>query len=653
MDSPLPLPAQGRVARLFQSRYGTVYIFGLVMLAVWTILRVALMFRSGTAAGAGVVTVAECLLVGVAFDLAACFLLVLPSALFLALAPDRLVSRRVFGWLGLGAFAVSLYIIFYEAAVEWFFWSEFTSRFNLVAVEYLKDTEEVVGNIWESYPVVWICLGLLVPVAGIVRIAASTIHRSYQAPTTMKSRLRGGAVFLAGALLALPAFQMRAARVFPNDYANALAQNGPVCFTRAFISRTPVYRESYPSRQDEQVLADLRRLLAEPNSRYVNEKEPGDITRVIDNGPDKPRHNIVVICVESLSAKFLGKFGNTERLTPHLDALADKSMLLTNLYATGTRTIRGLEAITISLPPTPGLAVVKRAGAGKLFSIEHLLKRMGYAAKFIYGGRGMFDSMESFLGQDAFEMIDQGSFARDEITFQTAWGVCDEDLFRRLLKECDASHAAGKPFLTMAMTVSNHMPFTFPKNKIDMPPGTTDAAVKYTDYAINQLLEKAKDHPWFKNTVFLIVADHCARHEATWKAFKELSPARYHIPAIIYAPGLPDLVKPGPNNTLCSQIDLMPTILGMLKMSYTTKFFGRDILASPPNRAFISTPGELAMLARGKMVILEPRRTASTYTVNADGTETSTQMDNALFEQAVNYYQGAAYILDHHLYQNE
>ncbi|MCY2925813.1 MAG: LTA synthase family protein [Planctomycetota bacterium] len=651
MDSPLPLPAQGRVARLFGSRYGTVYIFGLVMLAVWTILRVALMFRSGTAAGA--VAVAECLLVGVAFDLAACFLLVLPAALFLALAPDRLVNRRVFGWLGLGAFAVSLYIIFYEAAVEWFFWSEFTSRFNLVAVEYLKDTEEVVGNIWESYPVVWISLGLVAPVAGIVWLASGTIRRSYQGPTTLPGRLRGGAVFLGGALLALPALQMWAAQAFDNDYANALAQNGPVCFTRAFISRTPVYRESYPTRQEDQVLGDLRRLLAEPNSRYVNDKEAADITRVIDNGPDKPRHNIVIICVESLSAKFLGRFGNNEGLTPHLDALAGKSMLLTNLYATGTRTIRGLEAITISLPPTPGLAVVKRAGANKLFSVEHLLKRMGYAAKFIYGGRGVFDSMSSFLGQDGFEMIDQGNFARDEISFQTAWGVCDEDLFRRVIKECDDSHAAGKPFLAMAMTVSNHMPFTFPKGKIDLAPGTMDAAVKYTDYAIDQLLEKAKDHPWFKNTVFLIVADHCARHEATWKAFKELSPARYHIPAFIYAPGLPELVKPGPNDTLCSQIDLMPTILGMLKMSYTTKFFGRDILASPPHRAFISTPGELGLLAGGKLLVLEPRRTASTYLVKPGGTEAPTEMDNALFDQAVNYYQGAAYILDHHLYQNE
>ncbi|MCY2931238.1 MAG: LTA synthase family protein [Planctomycetota bacterium] len=652
MDSPLS--PQGRLARLFQSRFGSLYVLGLTMLCVWTILRAALMVRSGAAAGPGVVTIGGGLLIGLAFDLAACFVLLLPTALLLALLPDRWVNRRGFARLGLIACGVALYVTFFEAAVEWFFWSEFTSRFNLVAVEYLKDSDEVLGNMWATYPVVWVSLALLAPVAGVLWLGGGAIRRSYRASSTAGGRLKGGAVFLAGALLALPAFGMGAARVYANDFANALAQNGPICFTRAFISRTPVYRECYPSREDSQVLAGLRLQLAEPNSRYTNESVPGDITRAIDNGSGEPKHNIVVICVESLSAKFLGKFGNTEKLTPYLDALADKGLLLTNLYATGTRTIRGLEAITISLPPTPGLAVVKRAGAGKLFSVEHMLKRHGYAAKFLYGGRASFDSMDSFLGQDAFEMIDKDRFAKDEITFQTPWGVCDEDLFSRLSKECSASHAAGKPFFAMAMTVSNHQPFTFPANKIDMAPGTLDSTVKYTDYAIGQFLEKAKTQPWFKNTVFLIVADHCARHEAEWKAFKEVSPARYHIPAIIYAPGLPELVKPGVNNTLCSQIDLMPTILGMLKMSYTTKLFGRDIIASPPHRAFISNPGDLGLLVDGKLVILEPRRTASTYVVNPDDTEDlAKEMDPALLEKAINYYQGAAYVLDHHLYQNE
>ncbi|MCY2931237.1 MAG: LTA synthase family protein [Planctomycetota bacterium] len=656
MDSPLPLPTQGRVTRLLRSRYGSLYVFGLVMVAVSCVLRAALTAASANGGGltsADAVTVALAFLTGLAFDLAAAGACLLPAALVLLLAGDGLLHRRWFRWAALGAYAIGVYVTLFEAAIEWFFWDEFATRFNLVAVEHLKNTKEVLGNIWESYPVVKASLGILAAAAVVVALTARAVNRSYLAVTTFGGRVKGVLPFLLLPLLVLPAMRMEMAHLFANDYTNALAQNGPISFLRAFASRTAIYRESYVTRNENEVLADLRPLLATPNAVFTG-RDPSDITRQIDGGGPEKKFNIVILTIESLSANYLGKFGNTKGLTPHVDALADKGLLLRNLYATGTRTIRGLEAITISLPPTPGLAVVKRPGASELFSVEHLLKDKGYAAKFIYGGRGHFDSMDSFLGQDGFEMIDRTAMSRSEVTFATTWGACDEDLYRRVLKECDKSHAAGKPFFVMSMTVSNHEPYEYPQT-IDIPSGKglsgpveylpAEGAVKYTDYAIGKFFEQVQDKPWFKDTVFLVVADHCARRWAP----KEISPVKYHIPAIIYCPAL--IPKGEVNNTLCSQVDLVPTLLGMLNMSYRSKFFGRDLLKYPPGRAFVSTPMDLALITEGKLILLKPGRTWDTYRINPDGTESLADKDEALLKRAVTYYQGAGYLLDHHLYQ--
>lgn len=275
--------------------------------------------------------------------------------------------------------------------------------------------------------------------------------------------------------------------------------------------------------------------LAEPNARF-QASEPEDIRRHIsaDGTPRKP--NIILVTIESFSAKYMGSNGDPRNLTPNLDALRRESLYFNNFYATGTRTDRGLEAITLSIPPTPGRSIVKRIGRESGYgSLGQQLAAVGYDPVFVYGGRGYFDNMNAFFSGNGYRIVDQSSVAESEISFKNAWGMADEDLYRQALKLADADHAKQQPFLLQLMTTSNHRPYTYPDGRIDIPSGDgREGAVKYTDHAIAQFLRDAKGKPWFDNTLFVFVADHTAGSAG----MEDLPVSNYQIPLWIYAPKL-------------------------------------------------------------------------------------------------------------------
>ena len=147
-------------------------------------------------------------------------------------------------------------------------------------------------------------------------------------------------------------------------------------------------------------------------------------------------------------------------------------MLFTRLYATGTRTVRGLEALALSLPPTPGHSVVKRPNNENLHTIGEVFADKGYEPIYLYGGYGYFDNMEHFFGSNGYTFIDRSAIAdKADIHYENIWGVADEDLFTLTLRELDKRHAAGRPFFAHVMTTSNHRPFTYPAGRVDIAAG--------------------------------------------------------------------------------------------------------------------------------------------------------------------------------------
>ena len=363
--------------------------------------------------------------------------------------------------------------------------------------------------------------------------------------------------------------------------------------------------------------------------------EEGVIEREFVRSGLPVKKNVIQITMESMSANFMAAFGNKDGLTPNLDRLSGQGLFLANMRATGTRTVRGLEALTLSVPPTPGQSIVRRPGSENLYSLGAVLEDQGYEAKFIYGGHGYFDNMNGFFASNGYTVRDQGDMKPEDIRFSNAWGVSDIDLFNFTIKEADASFAAGKPFFNMVMTTSNHRPFTYPDGEIDIPsPGGRNGAVKFSDHAIGKLIEAASSKPWFKDTVFIFVAD----HTDSVAGKQELDFDKFHIPCIFWSPGM---IAPERIDRLTSQIDVAPTLLGLLNISYESRFYGADVRTpGADSMVFVSNYEKVAMVRDDLVTVLEAVNQVRQYRngVRLEGDK----LDTERRDEAIAIYQVAS-----------
>ncbi|MEC4114205.1 sulfatase-like hydrolase/transferase [Myroides pelagicus] len=520
---------------------------------------------------------------------------------------------------------------------EFFFWNEFGVRYNFIAVDYLVYTNEVIGNIMESYPVIPLFTGVAILTILMTYYIYVQTKDGLRQLLSFKHKLISGSLYiliLGLILLAIP----KVMNTFKSDniFTEELSSNGIYKFYTAFDQSTLDYFTFYQTVDDKTIEQQLQQF-------YPNYKANTPLTREIVSDRISSKKNVVLISIESFSADFMAYYGNENKLTPFLDSLAQKSLFFTNLYATGNRTVRGLEAITMCIPPSPGESVVKRQDNKNKFTTGSIFKENGYSVKYLYGGDAYFDNMRSFFGSNDYEIVDKFSFTPEEITFSNVWGVCDEDMYNKAIQVMDKDYASGTPFFSHIMTISNHRPFTFPKDKIN----TTDIAssgryqgVRYTDYAIAQFFKQAKDKPWYDNTVFVILSDHCASSAGK----TQLPLDKYRILGLIYDPSNPEGQE---INYLTSQIDVMPTLLGILGFNYTSKFIGSDALAADYiPRAFIATYQDLGYIRDNTLTILGVNKKARQYTFKSKaknqtliGLTPQINIDQNKLIEAISFYQ--------------
>jgi len=565
---------------------------------------------------------------------------IVPAVIYLALIPHRLFANKIHRaamWL---FFAVVWWSVLFGAVAELVFWDEFGVRLNFIAVDYLIYTTEVIDNIFESYPV-----GPLLAAIGLGALSLNwltTRFRSYnfwlESKTPMGSRIRIASLFLAIPVLSAMLFSQNDMPGFQNRYEQEIAKNGQYSFFAAFRNNELDFAEFYQTADTDEVADRVRKLTSEPNSDFDTAYN-SPIRRWVRNDGTEVRPNVIQITVESLSAAFMDEFGNSDELTPNLDRLADKSLFFTNFMATGTRTVRGMESLTLSVPPTPGRSIVKRPDNSGLFSIGTVFRSKGYNTSFFYGGRGYFDNMNAFFGGNGFDIHDQASASEDDIQFTNAWGVSDEDLYSWVIDEADEKSANDELFYYFVMTTSNHRPYTYPEGRIDIPSHSgRPGAVKYTDFAVAKFLDDARQKPWFDNTIFVIVADHCASSAGR----TELPIENYRIPLLVYAPGL---IEPRRVDTLSSQIDYAPTLFGLMNWSYESEFYGKDIMTMDRSdgRALIGTYQSLGLFNGDLLTLLKPVGIAESYLYDSStGIQTPIDIDEHQRMDAIAYYQSAA-----------
>jgi len=619
----------------------------LIAMASFTATRLLLLILSAPEADLSPLSIPGVFLIGAVYDLAFYAYALIPVTLYLLLLPNRLWRSLPNRLLVHALCFATIYGLGFIAVSEVLFWDEFSVRFNFISVDYLVYRQEVTNNIQESYPVPWLLSGILLVSLLVYYKVWPKIDRLLACAEPFRVRLGLTALALTLPLLAFFYLDQDLKAFSSNSFQNELAGNGPYQFIAAFKNNDLDYYKFYRTLPDNEASALLKRELGLPEA----DAEHGDLfnieRQIVAEGPER-RMNVFLIMVESLSAEFLGTFGNTQGLTPNLDALSKESMLFTGLYATGTRTTRGLEAVTLSIPPTPGRSIVKRIGhESNMWSLGNVLGKKGYDVRFLYGGRGYFDNMNAFFQGNGYQVMDQSSTPDEEMLFTNAWGMSDEDLYRLALRAADDAHQKERPFFFHLMTTSNHRPYTYPDGRVDIPSGSgREGAVKYTDWAIGDLISKAKEKPWFKDTLFVIVADHCASSAGR----VALPINKYRIPMLIYSPGN---IAPQRVEKLVSQIDVAPTLLGLMNMSYTSRFFGKDILTMAPEeeRALIGNYQLLGLYSQDQLAILSPKKLMHLQIHPGSDTAEVREIDNPddNLRRDIAYYQGASYIYKHQL----
>jgi phosphoglycerol transferase MdoB-like AlkP superfamily enzyme len=578
MEHSLPIAAtlpEARPARAATiSRFALAWFIASAYWVISTLTRGVLAANALAAGQIGWRQVPTVLAMGAGYDLVVALCLCAPFAVYLLVLPQRLyrsAPHRAMVWTGL---ALALFGLLYLAAVEYFFFDEFNSRFNYVAVEYLIYPHEVFVNLRDSYPVVPVMAAAAALTFALLWLGRESIRAALASSNRFTDRARPALLVVLPLLAAYALPEGAAPHPGGNRVAGELAANGIASFLSAALSSRLDYDQYYLTVDGKEAASRARRLVSQSNATFLPGGSNPLARHVAYPDAPKPLH-VIVLLEESLGAEFVGAYGDTRGLTPHLDHIARDSLVFTRAYATGTRTVRGMEAVTASFPPVPAEAIVKRNNNEKMFNWSTVMHANGYSPTFIYGGYGTFDNMNYFFGHNGYRVIDRTDM--DKPGFSNIWGVSDADLFRNALRVFDEQVARGERVFSVVMTTSNHKPFTFPDGVPGVAPrgGGREAGVRYADHAIGRFFEQLRNRPWFDDSLVVIVADHGARVYGR----EDIPLKTYEIPFLVYSPRH---VAPGRIDVLTSQMDVAPTVLGLLNISYDSTFFGKDVLLAEP-----------------------------------------------------------------------
>ncbi|WP_078031877.1 LTA synthase family protein [Massilia sp. KIM] len=584
--------------------------------------------------------VGEMLVQGVRADLILLGYLLLPALLLAPLLAHRASFRFWRGLTVAWAAAALIFIVFMEVSSPQFI-MQYDVRPNRLFIEYLSHPKEVFATLWNGFRVA-LLLGV-----GATLVLGVTLLRLLRAAAVEASPWSSKKLLLTWPLLVLVVFvQIRSTTAHrpanPALFAltedamvNSLIINSPWSVLDAINSMKKEANSSeiYGKLEREKVFAHVKAAPWLKDYQFTNAELPTLHRQQAVVQRARPL-NLVIVLEESLGATFVKSLGGNG-VTPELEKLKGEGWWFEQLYATGTRSVRGIEAVVAGYAPTPARSVVKLSLAQhNFYTLAAGLEKQGYHTEFVYGGEAHFDNMRSFFTGNGFNsVVDQADM---KPKFVGSWGASDEDLFDKSLERLKHLHGQGKPFFSLIFSSSNHEPFEFPDGKIalhDPTKQTVNNAVKYADYALGKFIAEAKRQDYWKDTVFLIVADHDTRvYGDTLVPIK-----KFHIPGLILGAD----IQPRSITTVASQVDLGPTLLSLMGVNSEHPMIGRDLArdAETPGRALIQFNNYFAWLDQDKMAtILRPGQPAllgryDPASGNVDvhaGTPSAQQVENAM-----------------------
>lgn len=554
----------------------------------------------------------QVLLQGVRADIIVVGLLLLLPVLLVPLASVRGLGKLWFNFSYYWCLTALVFLVFMELATPAFL-LQYDVRPNRLFVEYLKYPKEVLSTLW---------FGFRIPVVtGVLATLALSwlMRRIFRAGNCSLSRWSiAKTVGLWGLALLLLFAGIRSTTehrpanpalfaITSDAMVNSLVISSAYSVLYAIYNLKHEARSSsvYGTMPNDQMLHSSLNWPWLKSYQFNNPQYPTAHWQQAVVKREKPL-NLVIVLQESLGATFVQSLGGLA-VTPELEKLKQQGIWFDQLYATGTRSVRGIEAVVAGFPPTPAQSTVKLSNSQQHFTtLASVLKSVGYHTQFIYGGEAHFDNMRSFFtGNGVEQIVDQSQMKN--VAFTGSWGASDEDVFNAAHQQLTVLHQQKKPFFSLIFTSSNHEPFEFPDGRIELheePKNRVNNSVKYADWAMGQFFNKAKQSAYWQDTLFLIVADHDNRVYGD-----NLIPVeKFHIPGLILGAD----TKPEQLTTLASQIDLAPTLLSMMGISSCHTMMGRDFMLdkTSPGRALLQFDNYFALVQQKPeaqdLVILKP-----------------------------------------------
>lgn len=600
----------------------------LLLMVMYSILRLALLIYNSEKIGtASAEVIAEAFFNGLRFDLRLTVLGCVPL-LFAILSERMLKMRRLWRcWLSLFA---SLTLFF--GLIELDFYREFNQRLNGLVFQYLKeDPKTVLSMLWFGFPVlrylfVWVAFSWLLVVLfkkldSVTRQPVKShqlVSRWHVRTLTFVCCLSVFTVAARGTLRQGPPLRWGDAFTTESIFANELGLNGTLSLAAAAQNQLSPHRNNIWSSNLPltESLTAVRGMLLTKNDTLVD-KEQTAILRDYHPPSDKvlPIRNVVLILMESFAGHSVGALGAEDGVTPYFDKLASEGVLFTRFFSNGTHTHQGMFASISCFPNLPGFEYLMQTpeGSHNFSGLPVLLNSRGFSNLYVYNGDFSWDNQLGFFGgQGVSNFIGRSDFV-NPVVFDRTWGVSDQDMFARAATELEKNQG-NKPFYALLQTLSNHTPYALPEKlpvKIVENRGSLNqhlTAMRYSDWALGQFFEKARGAPYFKETLFVIVGDHgfSDNHQLT-----EMHLARFHVPLLLIGPGIQE--KFGKKrDTVGTQVDIVPTIMGRLGGNVRHQCWGRDLLALPEGDegfGIIKPSGgeQSVAIIRGKNILIKSK----------------------------------------------
>jgi phosphoglycerol transferase MdoB-like AlkP superfamily enzyme len=547
----------------------------------------------------------KALYLGFKFDLRLALLLCLPLALLGWIAPFNPARRRAarIAWLGVLAFAHCVVLLAYF--VDFGHYAYVRVRLNASLVDHLTPVGVAARVAWETYPILPGVLGLAL-LTGAYTWVASRAARLTLAPAAnpLGKWTRRATVAVLAALTILGIwgkwswYPLRWSEAYfsASEAVAALALNPVLFLADTAENRTAPYDED-KVREHYAYTASLLGVKA-PDSGEL------DFARYV-TPQRKPaaQYNLVVIHLESFAAFKSGTFGNRLNATPHFDAIAKDGLLFTNFFVPEVPTARSVFEMLTGVPDVNPTTTASR---NPLIVNQHTLVNAleGYEKYYFLGGSATWGNIRGLFAHNipGLHIFEEGDYDAPQVD---GWGVSDVVLFDKAHKTL---HDEKKPFFAFIQTAGNHRPYTIPDDHPGFELARVDAAalaengfdglaayngMRYLDFSLGSFFAKAREAPWFRNTVFVMYGDHGnpSTQQTPWE---QLLLTGYHVPCVIYAPGL---VKGGRHiDFTASLTDSLPTALSLIGVPYLNTGLGRDVLDLGPGDRHFSLIGFTGVL---------------------------------------------------------